>query len=50
MTGKMTWDCDLETDQQLRPEKLPEIMTCRVSWMGDLENDLDPDLKMRPET
>ena len=37
----------LENDQQLGPEKLPEAMTSRVSWMGDLENGLDCGLNLR---
>ena len=45
----MTWDCDPETDQQLRPEKKTEIMIQKMSWVGDLENDLENNLKLRME-
>ena len=36
----MTWDCDQENDQRLRPEKWPELVTRKM---------LGNDLKLRPE-
>ena len=45
-TRKMTWNCSLENDLELRPGKWPEIMSGKMTWNCDLEQ---YDMNFRPE-